>query len=498
MKRIGTQEIARLANVSRGTVDRALNGRNRINESTRKRILEIAQRLGYKPNLAARVLSKGRASIRIAVCIPREIHHYFGQLRDGIWSEARRFEPLGVEVIYHPTERLGGRNRDRRRNGKGLLPVVCTCLLLAKSSQIKYDIAEDADEKKTLLLRDFRPQPMLHTSVHNVLRARFPVIDVHNHVNDAMGVNPDRLAPAKLVEVMDRCNVRKICILTGMWGDKLQRVIDEMVKPYPDRFMVFTQLDWSKINDPNFGQLMVQQIDDAIRRGARGLKVMKDLGLEVRDKSGRLVPVDDPRLDPIWEECGRVGMPVAIHSGDPEAFFQPVNETNEQYEELIGQPTWQFSDRKKFPSLSDILEAQKRVFLKHPDTTFIALHMGSWSENLDYVSNLLNQCPNVFVEFGARQGELGRQPRRATRFFMEYQDRVLFGTDYTVSEEMYRNHFRWLETGDEYFEHWDYPSLGRWMIYGLELPDPVLEKVYHLNAERVFNSFQGAPSGESQ
>ena len=147
--------------------------------------------------------------------------------------------------------------------------------------------------------------------------------------------------------------------------------------------------------------------------------------------------------------------------------------------------------------MRQILEAQKRVFAKHPNTTFIALHMASWSENLDYVSDLLNRLPNVVVEFGARQGELGRQPRRAARFFQEYQDRILFGTDYTVTEEMYRNHFRWLETGDEYFEHWDYPSLGRWMIYGLELPDEILEKVYHLNAERIFSQFKGASGGGS-
>jgi uncharacterized protein len=363
------------------------------------------------------------------------------------------------------------------------------------AEQIKYGIVEDANDQKTLLLRDYRPKPMLHAEIHLVQHPKFPVIDVHNHVNDAMGIDSERLPPGKVVEIMDHCGIRTICILTGMWGDQLQQVVDGMVKPYPGRFMVFTQLDWSKVNDPGFSQLMIRQIRDSVSRGARGLKVLKDLGLEIRDESGKLLPVNAQRLDPIWAECGRIGIPVAIHSGDPEAFFQPVNESNEQYEELIGQPTWQFSDRKKFPSLPDILNAQKQVFLKHPETTFMALHVASWPENLDYVSELLRQCPNVVVEFGARQAELGRQPRRARRFFLEFQDRILFGTDYTVSEEMYRNHFRWLETADENFEHWDYPSLGRWMIYGLELPDPVLEKIYHLNAERIFKGFKGAPSG---
>lgn len=382
-----------------------------------------------------------------------------------------------------------------QRFPKGLYWLLCIFILLLRlviiEGQIKYGIVEDAKEKRTLLLRDYRPRPMLHAEAHSVIRARFQVIDVHSHVNDAMGIDPDPIPPAKVIEVMDHCNVQTICILTGMWGEKLQRVMDEMVKPYPGRFMVFTQLDWNKVNDADFSRKMIEQIRDAAQRGARGLKVLKDLGLEVCDLSGKLLPVDDSRLDPIWEECGRLGMPVAIHSGDPEAFFQPVNETNEQYEELIGQPTWQFSDRKRYPSLPEILEAQKRMFLKHPNTAFVALHMASWPENLDYVSDLLDRCPNVVVEFGARQAELGRQPRRARRFFQEYQDRILFGTDYTVSEEMYRNHFRWLETGDENFEHWDYPSLGRWMIYGLELPDSVVEKVYHLNAERIFRQFKG-------
>jgi predicted TIM-barrel fold metal-dependent hydrolase len=361
----------------------------------------------------------------------------------------------------------------------------------AARSQIKYQTDPGASAKKTLPLRDFRPKSMLHLQVHNVLQARFPVIDVHQHVNDAMHVSEEHIPAERLVEMMDRCNIRTIVILTGMWGDKLQKVVDEMVRPYPDRFLVFTQLDWSKIDEPDFGQLMVRQIDDAVRRGARGLKVMKDLGLAVRDKSGKLVPVDDRRLDQVWEECGRLGIPVAIHSSDPEAFFHPVDATNEQYDELIDNPTWQFSDTSKYPRQIEILEAQQRVFARHPNTTFIALHMASWSENLDYVSDVLNRYPNVLVEFGAREGELGRQPRRARRLFLDYPDRILFGTDYTASEEMYRNHFRWLETDDEYFEHWDYPSLGRWMISGLDLPDPVLEKVYHANADRIFSRFKG-------
>jgi uncharacterized protein len=355
---------------------------------------------------------------------------------------------------------------------------------------IGYKSATDAEQKKTLLLKDFQPVPMLHAPVHQIDKAKFYVIDVHNHVNDAQGID-EHIPPARVIEVMNNTNVRTIVILTGMWGDKLQRVIDEMVKPYPGRFMVFTQMDWSKIDDPEFSQKMVRQLDDAVARGARGLKILKDLGLGVRDKTGKLITVDDPRLDPVWEECGKLGIPVSIHVTDPEAFFHPVDNTNERYEELIEHPDWSFYG-PQFPSKESILDARNRVFARHPHTTFVALHVANWPENLDYVSHLLDQYPNVMVEFGAREAELGRQPRRAREFFLNYQDRIMFGTDNEVTEDLYRNHFRWLETGDEYFDYWGYPSQGRWKIYGMELPDNVLEKVYHLNAERLFSQFRAA------
>jgi uncharacterized protein len=357
------------------------------------------------------------------------------------------------------------------------------------NDQIGYKSADNADEKKTLLLKDFHPTPMLHAKVHNVDRAKYYVIDVHNHVNDAMGID-DHMPPERVVEIMDKTNVKTVVILTGMWGEKLQKVMDEMVKPYPGRFIVFTQIDWSKIDDPNFSQEMVAQLDDAVKRGARGLKQLKDFGLSVRDKSGKLVTVDDPRLDPVWEECGRLGIPVSIHVTDPEAFFHPADNTNERYEELTEHPDWSFHG-PQFPSKESVLQARDRMFAKHPHTTFVALHMANWPENLDYVSHLLDTLPNVMVEFGAREAELGRQPHRAREFFIKYQDRIMFGTDNGMDEAMYRNHFRWLETGDEYFDYWGYPGQGRWEIYGMELPDAVLEKIYHKNAERLFQQFRG-------
>jgi len=376
------------------------------------------------------------------------------------------------------------------RNRLLLLPGIL--LLLAASLAVSRFVldAQVSPKKDTLLLRDFKPQSMLHVPVHNIQRARFPVIDVHNHVNDARTTPQEHIPPADVVAIMDHCNIKTIVILTGKWGESLQKVVDEMVKPYPGRFMVFTQLDWTNLDAPDFGQKMARQIDDAVARGARGLKVTKEFGLLVRYKSGKLLTIDDPKLDPIWEECGRLGIPVAIHVTDPEAFFHPLDNTNERYEELIDNPDWLFYG-PKFPSKEAILEARNRMFARHPNTTFISLHVGNWPENLDYVSDVLNRLPNVVVEFGAREAELGRQPRRARKFFLECQDRILFGTDMTPGEELYRNYLRWLETGDEYFDYYAAPEQGRWKIYGMELPDEVLEKVYHLNAERIFNQFKG-------
>ena len=281
------------------------------------------------------------------------------------------------------------------------------------------------------------------------------MIDVHNHVNDPGGIHGEEISPAELIGRMDRVNVSKIVILTGMWGDQLQSALDKMVKPYPDRFLVFTQIDWSKINDPDFSVKMVAQLDDAVRRGARGLKVLKDLGLGVRDKSGKPFAVDDPRLDPVWEECGRLSIPVAIHTSDPEAFFTPVDNHNERYEELKQNPTWSFYG-SQFPSNQTLLDERNHVFEKHPRTTFIALHVANWPENLDAVSASLDKYPNMYVEFGTRQGRIGPPTTPRLEVFFDYQDRILRHRLRARGRDV-RQLFPWLETADEYSPYWGYP-----------------------------------------
>ena len=385
---------------------------------------------------------------------------------------------------------------NRRSNLQRLVRIVALIALLGARApvphgqDIQYREDPDAAKRMTLLLKDWDPKPMVHLKAHDVPRAKYYVIDVHNHVNDPGGVHGEEVPAAEVVKGMDRANVKKVVILTGMWGEKLQSVLDKMVKPYPDRFVVFAQMDWSEIDDPNFSAEMVAQLDDAVKRGARGLKVLKDWGLGVKDKSGKLVAIDDPRMDPVWEECGRLKIPVAIHSTDPEAFFTPTDKNNERYEELMHNPSWSFYG-PGIQSKQTLLEQRNHVFAKHPNTTFMALHVANWPENLDVVSNWLKKYPNMYVEFGAREAELGREPRRAGQFFEEFQDRILFGTDAEPIPEMYGNYFRWLETDDEYFPYWGYPGQGRWMIYGMALPDKILEKVYHGNAEKIFATYHG-------
>ncbi len=371
-----------------------------------------------------------------------------------------------------------------------LTALVSARVPMAQGQDIQYREDPEAAKRMTLLLKDWDPKPMVHLKEHDVPRAKFYVIDFHNHVNDPGGVHGEEVPAADVVKGMDRANVKKVVILTGMWGEKLQSVLDKMVKPYPDRFVVFAQMDWSKIDDPNFSAEMVAQLDDAVKRGARGLKILKDWGLGVKDKSGKLVAIDDPRMDPVWEECGRLKIPVAIHSTDPEAFFLPTDNKNERYEELMHNPSWSFYG-PGIPSKQTLLEERNRMFAKHPNTTFVALHVANWPENLDVVSTWLRKYPNMYVEFGAREAELGRQPKRAGQFFEEFQDRILFGTDAEPVPEMYANYFRWLETNDEYFPYWGYPGQGRWMIYGMALPDRILEKVYHGNAEKMFSAYRG-------
>jgi len=264
---------------------------------------------------------------------------------------------------------------------------------------------------------------------------------------------------------------------------------------HPGRFLQFTQPSYARVDDPDYAKFQGDAIHKAYRDGARGLKILKNLGLVVRDKNKQLVRLDDPRFDPMWEACGGLGIPVAIHTSDPVAFFLPIDRFNERWEELNNHPEWSFYG-KDFPSNEELLSRRNRVIERHPKTTFIVLHVGNFAENLANVSGCLDRYKNMHVEIGARIGELGRQPRAARKFFDKYQDRIMFGTDAVPNgvetpqqifgDQLYEIYYRFLETEDEYFDYAPakVPPQGRWRIYGLGLPDGILKKVYNQNAVR--------------
>jgi len=302
----------------------------------------------------------------------------------------------------------------------------------------------------------------------------------------------------ELMPLMDRKNIRVMVNLTGGVGKGLEQTIRKFQQPYPDRFVTFTEPWWERSNQPGYSKFQADEIVRAQQAGARGLKILKTLGLYLREEisKGPLVRIDDPRFDAMWETCGSLGMPVAIHVSDPEAFFLPIDRFNERFEELNNHPDWSFHGGD-FPSNAELLEARNRVLARHPKTQFIVLHVGNDAENLPYVGECLDRFPNMHVELGARIGELGRQPRMAKKLFEKYQDRILFGTDAVprgtdtpqqiCNDELYEIYYRFLETEDEYFDYAPapVPPQGRWRIYGLGLPDGILKKVYFENAGRL-------------
>ncbi len=356
-------------------------------------------------------------------------------------------------------------------------------------------------------ISEFQPKSMLSVPETNVDRPRYPVIDFHTHVSFAAksknGVSwGDKLrylaSPEELLPLMDRRGLQAFVNLTGGYGQAHKECLAKYDRKHPGRFFTFTEPMWERAAEPNYPKLQADAVEQAANDGARGLKILKSLGLYLREKitEGALIKIDDPRFDPMWEACASAKLPVAIHVSDPVAFFEPIDRFNERFEELNKHPDWSFHG-KDFPSNAELLAARDRVFARHPKTQFIVLHVGNFAENLSHVGQCLEKYPNVHVDIAARIGELGRQPRAARAFFERFQDRIMFGTDAVprgydtpqqlASDALYQIYYRFLETNDEYFDYAPakVPPQGRWRIYGLGLPDPILRKVYNGNAKRI-------------
>jgi predicted TIM-barrel fold metal-dependent hydrolase len=323
----------------------------------------------------------------------------------------------------------------------------------------------------------YNPPSTLVVPQHVITKAKYPFIDVHNHQWRMGSGSLDGV-----VKDMDDLNLQVMVNLSGGYGSGLKQMTDNVKRQYPNRFIVFANIDFDNMGAPGWTEKAVQQLEADVRNGANGLKIFKNLGLSVKDISGKRVTVDDDRLFAIWEKCAELKIPVLIHTADPAPFWQPMDENNERWLELKTHPGRKRSDTNPAP-WQTLINEQHNVFKKHPKTTFIAAHFGWYANNLAKLDSLLTALPNVVVEFGAVIAELGRQPRAAKAFFTKYQDRILFGKDSWVPSE-YTTYFRMLETEDEYFPyHKRYHAF--WRMYGMGLPDGILKKVYYKNALRI-------------
>jgi predicted TIM-barrel fold metal-dependent hydrolase len=340
----------------------------------------------------------------------------------------------------------------------------------------KFVAMVTAKAEVRLPLSDFQPKSSLVTPEHEIEKPRFPAIDYHNHI--------DALEPADVLRTLDACGIEQVVNITMKTGGEALATLEKFRRADPHRFATIGWMDWTGVDRPDFVARTCDRLERLAERGARGIKFWKDLGLSIRDAENRLLRIDDERLAPIFDKAAELRMPVMFHTADPDAFFRPIDPSNERYEELAAHPDWGFFGSQY--SKPDLLDQRDRVFARHPKTTFVAAHVAESSENLARVTKLLSGHPNVFVDISARASELGRQPYRAREFFLRFPDRILFGTDLLPEKTMYRLYFRFLETADEYFEYPSHASRqGRWNIYGLHLPDDVLRKVYRENALRL-------------
>ena len=348
----------------------------------------------------------------------------------------------------------------------------------SSKDQDKFLAMVTAKAEVDLRLSEFEPKSMLVTPAHSIGRAKFAAIDYHNHL--------DAQQPEEVLRIMDACGIERVVNITMKTGAEALAMIDRFHSAASDRFSTIAWMDWSDLQQPGFFQRAVDRLEQFVEKGACGIKLWKDLGLTLRDASGEMLRVDDDRLAPFFEKAAELGVPVMFHTSDPDAFFLPIDRHNERYEELAAHSDWGFSHTHF--SKAELLAQRDRVFARHPRTRFVAAHVAERSEDLSYVSALLEKHPNLWIDIGARVAELGRQPYTARKFFLRFADRILFGTDLVPDIAMYRLHFRFLETADEYFEYPSHASRqGRWNIYGIDLPDEVLKKIYRENALKLLS-----------
>jgi predicted TIM-barrel fold metal-dependent hydrolase len=379
--------------------------------------------------------------------------------------------------------------------GRAGLLILALMAVAIENVAAGQELPLDGRDGRDLLLDRFRPAPKLKVAEHNLTRARFPVVDVHVHPRIRFRHSPEDLD--EFVRVMDRQNIAVCVSLDGGMGEAFDEHSRYLWTKYRERFVIFANINWQgdgkedepatwDCQRPDFARRMAKELARLKEAGVSGLKIFKDFGLNYRDPDGSLIKIDDPRWDPIWTACGELGLPVIVHTADPAAFFEPIDETNERWEELHRHPEWSFFG-PQWPSRDELHAARNRVIARHRTTTFIGAHLANDGEDLAEAGRWLDEHPNLVLEIASRINELGRQPYTARDFFLKYTDRILFGTDGPRSPDRLVLYWRFLETRDEYFPYAEtpFPPQGFWRIYGIDLPDETLRKVYSENAARI-------------
>ena len=374
-----------------------------------------------------------------------------------------------------------------RRSAASLLAItiIATATILASRRPLLAQQQESGRASKSLTIEEYEPKSTLVVPEHKLDRAKFPFIDIHSHHG-----NPTPGEVDELIKGMDSINLQVMINLSGGTGDRLKRTVEVMKGRYPKRFVVFSNMDYSDLDKPGFSERVTARLEQDVKNGAQGLKIFKDFGMELHYANGQRVQVDDPIFSPVFEKCADFGIPVLIHVGEPSAFFDPWDKYNERWLELK-----QFPQRarppSKYPPFETLITERNHLFAMHPRTKFIAAHLGFHGNDLARLGKLFDEHPNVYVDIAAVLAELGRQPYSAHDFLTKYQDRVLMGKDiYEVNE--YKWYFRALETRDEYFEYYR-KRHAFWRIYGFQLDNEVLKKIYYKNALKLVPGIDAGP-----
>jgi predicted TIM-barrel fold metal-dependent hydrolase len=326
------------------------------------------------------------------------------------------------------------------------------------------DVFDPAQLRSTLVVRETP-----------VKRFRFPVLDTHSH---AYAETPDAIG--QWVKLMDKVGLKAAFVLTKASGAEFRELVARYATAHPGRFVMFAGFEKDAVESADYGERLRLRLREDVAAGAKGLGELHDKGMGLVRIKDTPYFIDDARFNPLWEEAGRLGLPVFIHIAEPAAFYEKPDEHND----LRRSPNWSLYE-KGTPGFAAMQQKFERVLDRHPLTHFIAVHAFNLANDLAAVGRLLDRHPNVDVDFAARMWELARQPNSARRFFVKYQDRIVFGTDMHPELPMYLAHVRQLETDDEWF----WPSDAEWWRgYGMDLPAGVLEKLYRKNAERTLGT----------